>query len=224
MKFVRLEFNKLSFGYQDELVFKDIDFVFPVEEAVIFYGPTGSGKNTLLKLLAGLEDPVAGSFRINGQDIGQLSEQERFEFRRFQGYGFSQGGLLQNRTIRQNLEVALEALSDLGSEGIYQRVEELLKTFKLQEAAHQRPGTVSGGTRMACCLARALIHKPELLLLNHPTSGLNADLIEALLGEIERQRQAGTLRHIFLISENRMFAERLKCKSVSVFRDRLEAA
>ncbi len=230
MKYRSLELRNLSFSYQEkprkmeDYVFQNLSFSLPLETTVCFSGPVGAGKNTLLKILAALEEPLSGSFLVNGQDIFAEEEHDRFDFRRHMGYGFSQGGLLQNRSVRENLELALDFMTDFSEAETAERVDEYLARFELTQVQEERPSLISGGMRMAACLARAFIHHPELLLLSHPTNGLGQSAQENLLDLIAEHRKQKNLRHIFLISENESFLRQIDHLELNVYPDKLEAA
>jgi phospholipid/cholesterol/gamma-HCH transport system ATP-binding protein len=222
--------ENFSFRYQesaqggDPYVFQNVNFSFPMNTMVCLQGSVGCGKNTLLKVMGGLEDPVQGSFLVNGDNLFAKSESERFDYRRLLGYGFSQGGLLQNRSLRENLALALDSLTNISPEEANSRIAEYLSCFGLTEDQHRRPGLVSGGTRMATCLARALIHDPEMLVLRHPTNGLVPALEDVLKGKLKEHLEKKALRHVFLISDNPAFFGQFDHVLVNLHRDRLEVA
>ena len=230
MKIHSLEFRNLSFSYvpspsqESEYVFHNVNFLFPQEKVICFSGPTGAGKNTLLRILAGLDDPCSGEFLVNNINLFSKEEQERFSFRRNLGYGFSQGGLLQNRTIKENLLLALESLTKMKDKEREVRVNEYMELFHLTNVASQRPSLISGGMRMAACLARAFVHDPELIILSNPTNGLSQVAMDALLQTIQNHFSQKRLRRLFLVSEHESFLKNLDHLKIAVTVNSLEAA
>ena len=230
MKIHSLEFRNLSFSYmpfptkEDDFVFHNLNFLFPQEKVICFSGPTGAGKNTLLRILAGIDDPCSGEFLVNNINLFSKEEQERFTFRRSLGYGFSQGGLLQNRTIKENLLLALESLTSMKDEEREARVVEYMQLFHLSNVAGQRPSLISGGMRMAACLARAFVHDPELVILSNPTNGLSQSALDALLQTIQHHFSHKRLKRLFLVSEHESFLKNLTHQKINVSVNSLEAA
>jgi ABC-type multidrug transport system ATPase subunit len=208
-------------GEMENLVFRNLSYCFPMEKTICFSGATGSGKNSLMKILAGLEDPISGALLVNGENIFDKQEADRFEYRKAIGYGFSQGGLLQNRTIRQNLELAMDIREDLDEQSAAEQIDEYMEIFELSEVQTQRPAIVSGGMRMAACLARAFVHDPQLLLLNHPTNGLTPRMQKNLVELIKHHQDQKRLRHIFMVSENEDFLAQLNPITLEVHADHL---
>lgn len=221
----KIELRNITFSYnKTDLVFKNLNHLVPLNSIISISGPVGTGKNTFLKLLAGLEDPSEGEILVNGKDLLQESESGRFSYRRLLGFGFSQGGLLQNRTLKENLNLALDHLTNWGSKEKNSRLEEMMARFNLKIYENERPGALSGGVRMASCVVRAFLHNPQMILLSNPTSGLSADLKNTLIGLIQEQVQKKNLRHIFLVSDDDWFLKELKAKRMILNSTQLEAA
>lgn len=135
-------------------------------------GPSGCGKSTLLRILAGLETPDMGSVFINGIDVTHLPPYERPVNMMFQSYA-----LFPHMTVEENIAFGLKQEKVTGS-GIKSRVAEMLSLVKLEPYANRRPHELSGGQRQRAALARCLIKKPKLVLLDEPLAALDKKLRE----------------------------------------------
>jgi putative ABC transport system ATP-binding protein len=153
-------------------------------------GPSGCGKSTLLGLIAGLEAPSAGRVSIGVQEISSLPDRKRALVRRNElGLVFQSDNLLPFLTAVENvsLQLALHGESD-GSE----RCLELLAELGLAGDAHKLPDQLSGGQRQRAAIARALIHRPRVILADEPTGSLDADNSAAVIDLLlAAQRQSG---------------------------------
>ncbi len=171
----------------------DGDFQLEVEldiaegELVALFGPSGVGKTTLLRCLAGLERPEQGSLVVNGETwLDNAAGINLPPQHRRVGYMFQDYALFPNMTVRGNLEFALRKGADK------KRVGELLELMDLGELQQRKPDTLSGGQKQRVALARALASEPRLLLLDEPFSALDAEIRSRLHDEVlHLQRQFG---------------------------------
>jgi len=165
-------------------------------EIVALLGASGSGKTTLLNLISGIDDPDSGVVAINGTDIHQLGEPQRTLFRRNQiGFIFQFFNLIPTLTVGENIALPLE-LTDAGPSATADRVADLLHRVGLGKMADRYPETLSGGEQQRIAVARALAHRPKLLLADEPTGNLDeatGESVIALLGELARDQQASLL-------------------------------
>ena len=136
-------------------------------------GPSGCGKSTLLSLIGGLEAPTAGRVSIGGQVMSELPAEHRARLRREQlGFVFQSHNLQPFLTAVENVSLALALNS--ATEG-YERSQELLAALGLAETAGKYPDQLSGGERQRVAVARALVHRPRLILADEPTGSLDTD-------------------------------------------------
>lgn len=156
-------------------------------EFLALYGPSGVGKTTLLRCLAGLETPEWGSLVVAGETwLDTASGLRLAPQQRRVGYMFQDYALFPNMTVRENLEFALRKGAG------YKRVEALLSLMDLGQLQLRKPATLSGGQKQRVALARALASEPRLLLLDEPFSALDPEIRHRLQDEILRlQRHFG---------------------------------
>ena len=155
-------------------------------EFVSFLGPSGCGKTTTLRMIAGFEDPTAGTIRIDGRDVTRVPPNRRNVGMVFQSYA-----LFPNMSVAQNIGFGLK-LRGKPKDQIAKRVAELLKLIHLEGRGDRYPYQLSGGQQQRVALARALAIEPSVLLLDEPLSALDAKIRVALRREIRSiQRQLG---------------------------------
>ena len=159
-----------------------------VEEGEFFalLGPSGCGKTTLLRLLAGFERPDAGRILIDGQDMSGVPTNMRPVGMVFQSYA-----LFPHMSVAENVAFGLK-VDRVPTPERRRRVEETLAIVKLGALGDRRPHQLSGGEKQRVALARALVRRPRLLLLDEPLSSLDAQLREAMRGELAQlQKEVG---------------------------------
>jgi ABC-type lipoprotein export system ATPase subunit len=169
-------------------------------------GPSGCGKSTLLGLIAGLETPTAGRVVIGGSEISQLPERQRARLRRDQlGLVFQADNLLPFLTAVEN--VALQLALQSATDG-YQRCLEVLAELGLEDEADKLPDQLSGGQRQRVAVARALIHRPCVILADEPTGSLDAENSAAMIDLLlAAQREAGMT--LVVVTHDSVVARRL---------------
>lgn len=155
-------------------------------EFITLLGPSGSGKTTVLRMVAGFEDPDSGSIALNGQDITHLPPFDRDVNTVFQDYA-----LFPHMTIQENVEYGLRTRKVPKAERAKQALE-AIASVKLEQTADRLPHQLSGGQRQRIALARALVLRPRVLLLDEPLGALDRQLREEMQIELKKiQRDAG---------------------------------
>jgi putative ABC transport system ATP-binding protein len=150
-------------------------------ERVAVMGPSGSGKSTLLNLMCGLDQPTAGSIRIEGVELSALDDDRRTRLRREKiGMIFQTFNLLPTLTALENAALPLR-LQGLGTHDAAERARTMLERVGLKARAHHRPDELSGGERQRVAIARALIFRPPILLGDEPTGNLDSTTGEDIL-------------------------------------------
>lgn len=166
-----IEHLKKSFGDND--VLKDMNLKIEKGENLVVLGKSGSGKSVLIKCLVGLIEPDDGKIVLLGKDISELKSDELNLLRKKVGFLFQSAALYDSMTVRENLEFPLRDLKSKPKEEIDALVIEALKNVGLEEAIDKMPSELSGGMRKRVGLARTLILKPEIILYDEPTTGLD---------------------------------------------------
>jgi phospholipid/cholesterol/gamma-HCH transport system ATP-binding protein len=163
---------KKSFGEKD--VLKDITLDVYRGENVVVLGRSGTGKSVTIECIVGLLKPDGGSLKVFGDEVADMSDKELKELRIKVGFLFQSGALYDSMTVRENMEFPLTRVLKLKDQAeIDQRVEEVLDSVGLLEAIDKMPSDLSGGMRKRAGLARTLIVRPEIMLYDEPTTGLD---------------------------------------------------
>ncbi len=191
---VKIEHLNKSFG--NNIVLADMNLVVNKSENLVVLGKSGSGKSVLIKCLVGLLKPDAGKIILLGQDITVLNDDELNLLRKRVGFLFQSAALYDSMTVRENLEFPLRGEKTLSKEEIDALVIEALRNVGLEDAINKMPSELSGGMRKRVGLARTLILKPEIILYDEPTTGLDpitAKEISHLILEIQKKYNAASI-------------------------------
>ncbi len=201
-----LKLQNISFGYPGgEKLFENLNHDLPLDRSVNFIGEQGCGRSTLFKILVGLKNPTNGTVLFNDQPLSEMSFEEFLPYRLRIGYSFDLGGLLNNKTILENLTLPLLYHKLATETEATRKAMNLLERFGVESNANLRPSSVPGRTRKAAIVARSLILNPELLVLDDPTTGLSTEAKSALKELIVEHQVQHNLRHIYYISEDPEF-------------------
>jgi ABC-2 type transport system ATP-binding protein len=193
-----------------------VDLTIPKGGIYGFLGPNGSGKSTTIRLLCGLLEPSAGTVEVLGHRMPRDAER----LRRKLGYMTQRFSLWDDLTVRENLEF-MARIFGLAASARRERIAELGLEFGLEPLMKQRAGTLSGGQRQRLALAAATLHRPELLLLDEPTSAVDPqsrrDFWESLFGLVQRgttilvsthyMDEAERCHRLAILAEGRLVAE-----------------
>ncbi|MCI3204415.1 ABC transporter ATP-binding protein [Pandoraea capi] len=168
---------------------QDISFAVQRGESFGIIGRSGAGKSTLLRTINALELPSAGHIKVDGVDIASLDDEALVGLRRRVGMIFQHFNLLSAKTVFENVALPLR-VAGVPKAKIAPRVNELLSLVGLSGKADAYPAMLSGGQKQRVGIARALVHRPEILLCDEATSALDpetTDAILALLGDVQRE-------------------------------------
>jgi len=186
---VEMEHLRKSFG--NNHVLRDINLVIRKGETLAILGQSGTGKSVLIKCIVGLVEIDDGKLFILGQNISGLKYSEMIEIQKKIGFLFQSGALYDSMSVRENLEFPLRRqIRSIPKEKIESLVKEALQDVGLVEAIDKAPSELSGGMRKRLGLARTLILKPEIMLYDEPTTGLDpitSKEISKLILEVQRK-------------------------------------
>jgi len=187
---------------------------------LVLVGPSGGGKSTLLRILAGLDVPAAGSITFDGIPLPR-DGRGRLAWRRRVGTVFQAYNLFPHLTALDNLLLPLVHVHKLARREALERVREPLERFGLAEHAGKRPGQLSGGQKQRIAILRALVVEPSILFLDEPTSALDPEMTAEVLEMIRELREQG--RQLVLVTHQMRFARKVADAIAFVADGRIEA-
>jgi ABC-type transporter Mla maintaining outer membrane lipid asymmetry ATPase subunit MlaF len=201
MKIQSLKFEGLVFGFESQdPLFNKVDFEFPMDQIVWTRASSGTGRSSLLQLMAGLQSPQFGKYYINEENVCEMSFEEFLPYRLNIGYGFDFGGLINNRTLIENVTLPLVYHNMLSPSQANEKMRKYFEILGASKFADQRPALVPGGIRKLVCLIRAIATSPDVLLLDDPSVGLGQETILKFFDIIQDLRNQGKCRHVFVNS------------------------
>lgn len=192
MRFLMMiRFNKVSKRYPGGYeALGQVDLSLNKGEMAFITGHSGAGKSTLLKLIALLESPSTGHIEVNGQRLDQLKKREIAPFRATLGITFQTPNLLNDRSIFDNVAMPLH-IHGWPQKMIVKRVHAALDMVGLLAREKMLPQHLSGGEQQRVGMARAIVHKPAILLADEPTGNLDPDLSADIMELFEQLNQVG---------------------------------
>lgn len=200
-----------TFG--DIVALQETSFDVNKGEFIFVVGPSGSGKTTLIKLILKQLVPDTGKIIFGKTDIASLSEKDLPEFRQKIGVVYQDFKILPERTIRENIEVALAVL-EVDEKEWKSRVDNVLKLVGLQNRSELFPAQLSGGELQRVSLARALVINPVLILADEPTGNLDWDTAFGMMELLEKINKEG--KTIIMATHHRGIVDKLKKRSVEL--------
>ena len=166
-------FDRVSLAFDDKVILKDVSFTLLAGHMKIVLGASGAGKSTILRLILGLLKPDAGAVLVLGHPVHEMRERDLMEVRSQLGMVFQEGALFDSLTVGENVGFKLYEDTDMPLDDVRKRVEEVLGFVGLADYIDRLPSALSGGQRRRVAIARAMIMRPELLLYDEPTTGLD---------------------------------------------------
>jgi phospholipid/cholesterol/gamma-HCH transport system ATP-binding protein len=186
-------FDKVSFSFDEHVVLRDISFSVPRASMTMLLGASGAGKSIVLKLILGLFRPDAGTILVNGQRVDRMSEHDLLRLRGEIGMLFQETALFDSLTVAENVGYRLYEETALPLDQVHGRVTEVLGFVGLTEYVDRMPSELSGGQKRRVAIARAMAAKPDLLLFDDPTVGLDPVIATTVDDEIVKLRD---LEHV----------------------------
>ncbi len=210
-----------SFGVQP--VLRGASFKIETGESAVIIGRSGGGKSVLLKILIGLFAPDSGAVLIGGQNLVGMSERQLLKVRHKFGMLFQGAALFDSMTVAENIAFPLRRERCWNEDQIQQKVTEALAMVDLRGIEEKNPAALSGGMRKRVGLARAIVYRPEIILYDEPTTGLDpvaGDRIDKLIRRVWEQlhvtsiavthdmKSARTISNrILMLHEGRIYAD-----------------
>lgn len=189
--------RNLSKAFGKNRVLKQFDFDLKRGENVVVLGKSGSGKSVFIKCIIGLIEPDEGEIEVLGNKISALNSDELDLMRMKMGFLFQSNALYDSMTVRENLEFPLRRHGkDLSSEEVDKAVKEALESVGLPETENMMPSELSGGMKKRISIARTLILKPDIILYDEPTTGLDPITgreIDQLILEIQAKYKTSSI-------------------------------
>lgn len=189
--------KKLCKAFGTHVVLDDFDLELHKGESKVVLGRSGSGKSVLTKCIIGLMRPERGSIEVFGKDLLKMGSGEMDEMRQRIGFLFQSNALYDSMTVRENLEFPMRRHSiELTAKEAEERVMEALENVGLEHTVDMMPAELSGGMQKRIALARTLILKPDIILYDEPTAGLDpitGTEITMLINEIQKKYSTSSI-------------------------------
>lgn len=197
---MRLNLRNLTKSFSTHRVIDDVTADFGELRSLALIGPSGGGKSTLLRMIAGLIAPDSGSIALDGKPLG-TDEVSLRAHRQHLGVVFQSYNLFPHLTALANITLPLEKVHGLAPAAAEELARETLKRFALADHTHKKPAELSGGQKQRVAIARAIAIKPRLLLFDEPTSALDPEMTAEVLDVIEELKNED---HDFLLVTHEM--------------------
>lgn len=194
---VVIHVDNVSKSFGDLHVLRNVDLQLFNGENLVVLGRSGTGKSVLIKLISGLLKPDEGDIHVLGEIVNHLDERGLRALRQRIGFSFQNSALYDSMTVRENLEFPLvRNKRNLSRAEINKEVEEVLEGVGLSQAINQMPSELSGGQRKRIGIARTLILRPDIMLYDEPTAGLDPLTcldINSLINQVQEQYQTSSI-------------------------------
>ncbi len=197
-----LEFDDVSKAFGGHTVIERLTGRFEFDHVLAFVGPSGGGKSTLLRLVAGLTVPESGSIRVNGEPV-PTTESDLRAYRARIGMVFQAYNLFPHLDATENIVLPLVRVHGRSSRDARAAAAAILDRFQLAEHSHKRPAELSGGQRQRVAIARAIAIDARFVILDEPTSALDPEMTGEVLDLIEELRSED--RSLLLVSHEMSF-------------------
>lgn len=187
-----IEFQKVTKIFGTFKVLDDLDLKLPRGKITVILGKSGEGKSVTIKHIMGLLKPTSGRVIVDGDDITDWEEPELREYRKKFGMLFQMAALFDSLSVGENVMFPLREHTKLGEKEMEARAEEVLEEVGLPGIQSKMPSELSTGEKKRVGLARALVHKPKIILYDEPTTGMDplvSDMIDKLIVEVSEREK-----------------------------------
>lgn len=208
---MKLELSNLSKSFGEHNVLDSVSLEVSKAHSIVLLGPSGGGKTTFLRIIAGLEAPDTGTITVNNKKlpfepgVPVDTSRELREYRKKIGVVFQNYNLFPHLDAITNITLPLEIVHSLPPAEAVDRAEELLNRFQLIEHAYKKPFQLSGGQKQRVAISRAIAAKPDYLLLDEPTSALDPEFTAEVLDMISELLENGNI-DIIIVTHHMGFA------------------
>ena len=191
-----IKVDNISKSFGDNKVLDRISFSVEEGESVAIIGRSGTGKSVLIKHIIGLISPDSGSVKVDGRELMGMKERELLSIRRKFGMLFQGAALFDSLNVAENVAFPLRRSGVVDETEIVRRVDEVLRLVELPGIGTKMPSELSGGMQKRVGLARAIVHRPQIILYDEPTTGLDpvvSDSIDQLMMRVRDNYQVTSL-------------------------------
>jgi len=202
-----------SYGVPQRSVLEDVSFEIGKGEMVILYGPTGSGKSTILRLLLGLERADSGQILVLGRNVLKLRVSDLPYFRRDIGFVFQDFKLFPKRTVHENIALAIKIAGASAAE-VQRRTREVLQSVGLERKQSLFPTVLSAGEQQRVCIARGIVNHPPILLADEPTGNLDPEQSREIFSLLKDINAMGTT--VVISTHYREMVDRMNPRVITI--------
>jgi phospholipid/cholesterol/gamma-HCH transport system ATP-binding protein len=191
---IRLE--NVTLELDERVILDNVSFEVKEGETKVMIGPSGAGKSSLLFVILGLWKPISGKVFIDDVEITGLTERELIPIRRRTAMVFQGNALFDSLTVSENVGYFLQEHTTMSEDELDARVKECLEFVNLPNTGDMLPEEISGGMKKRVAIARAIAFRPEIILYDEPTTGLdpiNAKTVTELIAKLKRERKATSI-------------------------------
>ena len=185
-----IELRDVHLAFGEKEILAGVDLRLAAKERLVVLGQSGSGKSTLIRLILGILKPTAGSVHFQGGEVSKMRRRQLNAMRQKIGMVYQYSALISSLSVRDNLALPLEELTDKKPDEIDALVDEKLKLVGMADARDKMPAELSGGMRKRIGLARGIIMDPEVILYDEPSAGLDpviSSVIDQLIIELSEK-------------------------------------
>lgn len=204
--------------HPDIMALRDVSLTVEQGEFVFLIGQSGAGKSTIVRLVTAEERPSEGTIEVNGWDVARLSQRRIPILRRQVGVVFQDFKLIESKTVFENITFALEVCGE-SSKNVRTIVPQVMEIVGLDKMTDRYPRHLSGGEQQRAAIARALVHRPKILIADEPTGDLDAITAKGIVDLLVKVNELGTT--VLFVTHNKDVVNMLKRRVISMSEGRV---